>query len=249
MAHQGFIKLHRKIQEHWIYQEKRTFSKYEAWLDLIFMANHKDNEFLLGKELISTKRGQLITSKKTLGERWKWSNTKINSFFRLLKNEKMIDYKTDSKKTVVTLDKYSIYHDYENEETAKNHINNIPKTHQKHTNKNVKNVKNLNTLKDIVEITTHLNDAAQTNYRPSSKKTKQLIKARLNDGFTFDDFKNVIDIKTAEWVNDKEMSKYLRPETLFGTKFESYLNQKTETANESTHTPPDLFDPSVLLED
>lgn len=83
-----------------------------------------------------------------------------------------------------------------------------------------------------VEIINYLNDVADKNYRHSTRKTKDLIKARINEGFTIDDFKKVIDIKTKEWKNDKNMNKYLRPETLFGTKFESYLNQNTvETKN------------------
>lgn len=75
-------------------------------------------------------------------------------------------------------------------------------------------------------IISYLNEKAHTKYRPSSSKTKTLIKARLNERFTIDDFKKVIDNKTSEWLNT-EMEKYLRPETLFGTKFESYLNQKS----------------------
>ena len=75
-------------------------------------------------------------------------------------------------------------------------------------------------------IISYLNEKAHTKYRHSSSKTKTLIKARLNEGFTEDDFKKVIDNKTSEWLNT-DMEKYLRPETLFGTKFESYLNQKS----------------------
>ncbi|MEH6943564.1 phage replisome organizer N-terminal domain-containing protein [Bacillus sp. JJ722] len=78
----------------------------------------------------------------------------------------------------------------------------------------------------FVDIIDYLNLKASTNYRSSTKKTKDLIKARWKEGFRLDDFKSVIDIKVKEWINDKSMSKYLRPETLFGTKFESYLNQK-----------------------
>lgn len=77
-----------------------------------------------------------------------------------------------------------------------------------------------------VEIVSYLNSAAKTSYRHTTKKTQSLIKARINEGFSVEDFKAVIDIKTKEWLNSKEMRKYLRPETLFGTKFESYLNQK-----------------------
>ena len=76
------------------------------------------------------------------------------------------------------------------------------------------------------EIVEYLNKKTNSQYRPTSKKTQALIKARYNDGFNVDDFKIVIDNKTAEWYNDIKMSKFLRPETLFGTKFESYLNQK-----------------------
>lgn len=72
----------------------------------------------------------------------------------------------------------------------------------------------------------YLNDSAKTNYRMTTKKTQRLIHARLKEGFTVDDFKTVIDKKCAEWLHNPEMSQYLRPETLFGNKFEGYLNQK-----------------------
>lgn len=77
--------------------------------------------------------------------------------------------------------------------------------------------------RDIVE---HLNKMTGKNYKASSEKTKKLIHARLKEGFTLEDFKTVIDIKCAEWLHDEKMETYLRPETLFGTKFEGYLNQK-----------------------
>lgn len=73
------------------------------------------------------------------------------------------------------------------------------------------------------EIIAYLNEKANTNYRASSKATKTLIHARLSEGFTIDDFKTVIDKKCAEWIGT-EFAQYLRPATLFGTKFESYLN-------------------------
>ncbi|WP_085521374.1 phage replisome organizer N-terminal domain-containing protein [Tuberibacillus sp. Marseille-P3662] len=77
-----------------------------------------------------------------------------------------------------------------------------------------------------VEIVNYLNSATGSKYRAQTNKTRSLIKARWNEGFRFNDFKLVIEIKTHEWVNDPKMSKFLRPETLFGTKFESYLNQE-----------------------
>ena len=74
-------------------------------------------------------------------------------------------------------------------------------------------------------IISYLNDKAGTNYKASSKKTQTCIHARLSEGFTIDDFKTVIDKKCMEWMHT-EYEKYLRPETLFGTKFEGYLNAR-----------------------
>lgn len=71
----------------------------------------------------------------------------------------------------------------------------------------------------------YLNEKANTKYKRTSKKTVSLIDARIKEGFTEEDFKRVIDIKTKEWLNT-DMEKFLRPETLFGTKFEGYLNQR-----------------------
>lgn len=86
-----------------------------------------------------------------------------------------------------------------------------------------------NIIKDIVE---YLNFKTNSSYRYSSDKTRRTINARLNEGFTLDDFKKVIDIKTTQWLGDQKMEQYLRPETLFGTKFESYLNTKLPNQKE-----------------
>lgn len=87
------------------------------------------------------------------------------------------------------------------------------------------NNKNNQNYKYIID---YLNKKTSKNFKSSSKKTKSLINARLNEGFSVEDFRIVIDTKTTEWLNDKKMEQYLRPETLFGNKFESYLNQNTK---------------------
>ena len=78
----------------------------------------------------------------------------------------------------------------------------------------------------VSEIISYLNEKTESMYRASNKKTQSCIRARLSEGFKVDDFKTVIDKKCAEWIGDPKMEKYLRPETLFGTKFEGYLNAK-----------------------
>ena len=74
------------------------------------------------------------------------------------------------------------------------------------------------------EIVSYLNEKAGTAYRASSSKTRTLIHARWTEGFRPEDFRRVIDTKCSEWLHDPRMSKFIRPETLFGTKFEGYLN-------------------------
>ena len=83
----------------------------------------------------------------------------------------------------------------------------------------------------------HLNQKTNSQYKHTTKKNQELIKARWNEGFTFDDFKYVIDKKVKEW-RGTEFQQYLRPVTLFGTKFESYLNQK-EPKKRKTQTKYD----------
>lgn len=78
---------------------------------------------------------------------------------------------------------------------------------------------------EVEEIVSYLNEKIGTHYKPNTAKTVTLIKARIKEGFTVQDFKTVIDKKIKEWKGT-EREQYLRPETLFGTKFEGYLNQK-----------------------
>ena len=86
----------------------------------------------------------------------------------------------------------------------------------------------------------YLNQVANKRYK-FVDKTKRLLLARFKEGYTLEDFKQVIDIKTAEWKDSPEFSKYLRPETLFGSKFDGYLNQKSKIIKgKSEDNFPDL---------
>lgn len=89
-------------------------------------------------------------------------------------------------------------------------------------------IKDINNEKPYKEICDYLNGKAKTSYRSTTNTTRKRINARFADGFTLDDFKTVIDKKCKDWLGG-EMESYLIPETLFGTKFESYLNQNIIT--------------------
>jgi len=77
------------------------------------------------------------------------------------------------------------------------------------------------------DIVRHLNEVTGQHYKANSAKTIELINARLKEGFTVEDFKKVISKKHKNWKTT-EFEKFLRPMTLFGTKFEGYLNEKAE---------------------
>jgi uncharacterized phage protein (TIGR02220 family) len=89
---------------------------------------------------------------------------------------------------------------------------------------------NENVNRDVKDIISYLNEVAGTKYRTNSKTTVSHIQARLKEGFTVEDFKTVTDKQWAKW-RGTEFEQYMRPQTLFGTKFESYLNS---TAKQTT---------------
>ncbi|WP_312085166.1 conserved phage C-terminal domain-containing protein [Exiguobacterium sp.] len=94
-----------------------------------------------------------------------------------------------------------------------------------------------------LDIIDYLNSKTGKKYKASTKSTRSLINARIKDGFTLDDFKQVIDNKIRDWTHDPKMSKFIRPETLFGTKFESYLNE-THVVRTSATPDHSQYDPS-----
>lgn len=91
------------------------------------------------------------------------------------------------------------------------------------------NSKDIDIIKSIID---YLNSKCNTRYRYSTDNTKKHIRARLKDGYVLEDFCTVIDKKSKEWLGT-DMEKFLCPDTLFGTKFEKYLNQRTASKKPS----------------
>jgi len=98
----------------------------------------------------------------------------------------------------------------------------------------------------ISEVVSYLNQKSGKRFRLNNKSAVKHITARLNEGYTIDDLKHVIDVKCQDWkgrktIDGRDLSIYLRPETLFGTaKFESYLNQKLDNPPTEEELPPVL---------
>ncbi|XZK31196.1 hypothetical protein ACSXCN_06655 [Clostridium perfringens] len=136
---EGWLKLYRSIQNHWLWEDK-PFSRGQAFVDLLLMANHKDNKILFNGELIEIKRGSRITSLRQLSDAWGWSTTKVKKFLELLEKENMITVKSDNKKTLVTIENYGVYQEVGNtEETQEKQQSNTDVT-QKKIKKNSKEI-------------------------------------------------------------------------------------------------------------
>lgn len=114
-------------------------------------------------------------------------------------------------------------------------ITNVKENNTSDNNTSINNINRIDTLSgnpisypysDVID---YLNERTGKQYKSTTKKNQTVIRARSDEGFNLDDFKKVIDNKVAEWKGT-DMEKYLRPETLFGTKFEGYLNQQQSNA-------------------
>jgi hypothetical protein len=143
----GWIRLDRKIADNWLWEEK-PFSRGQAWIDLILMANHKDNKFPFGDEIITVVRGDFITSELKLMVRWGWSKSRVRLFLTQLQNDAMIVKKSDHKKTTITIVNYSVYQDIETTEKP-------VKDHKRTSDRPVKDTNNKETKKQRNNIKTY----------------------------------------------------------------------------------------------
>jgi len=148
----GWIRIHRKICDHPFFKERRVFSRFEAWLDLLLSANHKDHRFVLGSEIIEAQRGQIITSELTLMERWRWSKSKVRRYIKNLEDERMVIKKADSKKTSLFIVNYDTYQKTETaEEPQKDHRKTAERPQTIHNQENKKGNKGKKTSKTLVK--------------------------------------------------------------------------------------------------
>lgn len=179
----GWISIHRKIQDNLIWNDK-PFNRGAAWIDLLLLANHEDRQVLFNGNAIQVKRGEKITSLRQLSERWGWSITKVKKFLNLLSEEKMISYKSDSKKTVYSIVNYEVYQDNEN---TKSNTEITLKENRNKTEINQKEIKkkqtimnnNINNLNNV----NNNNGVGQSELNLDDPKLAELIKLYQDCGF------------------------------------------------------------------
>ena len=110
----GWIKIHRSITNHWLYTEKRKFSKFEAWNDILLNVNYLETKTIIKGKLYEIKRGQSILSLESWAKRWNWDKSSVRRFFSLLEKDSMIELKSDNITTQLTVCKYDSYQSEEN---------------------------------------------------------------------------------------------------------------------------------------
>lgn len=109
MSDSGWIKLHRQLQRCELWTGNEAFDARSAWIDLLLNVSHQQANILDRGTVYEVQPGQILTSFRSLGERWHWSRTKVKNFFELLTRLEMVTLKVTQRNVMVTLVKWEFY--------------------------------------------------------------------------------------------------------------------------------------------
>ena len=231
MVSQGWIKLHRELLDKAIWKTSTPEQKI-ILITLLLMANHEENEWEWNGERYSVQPGQMITSLKSIAEACGKGVTIQNVRTAIDRFEKyeFLTSKSTNKNRLITIVNYTKYQGVENEpnkQTNKQLTSNQQATNkQLTTNKNDKNDKNdKEGYARAREVTEFFNSTAGKNYNVND--CKPYVDKLISRGYKVEDIKHVIQVKSEQWKGDQKMDQYLRPMTLFGDKFSSYLQEQS----------------------
>jgi len=230
---QGWIKLHRELINKPIWQNS-TPEQCKVLITLLEMVNHSPMEWEWKSEKFTCEEGQCITSIDKIVLNAGKGISKQNVRGAIARFEKMEFLTNKSTKTgrLITITNWGLYQGKNKTQQTTQPTGNRQVTKSQPTgnrqvtpNKNYKNIENdKNNNKPIyADVINYLNLKTGKRLKVTNK-VKDLINARLNENFTLDDFKQVIDNKVKTWQYG-DMEIYLRPETLFSNKFDGYLNE------------------------
>lgn len=211
----SYIKISRRLLDWEWFQDSNMV---HLFIYILLQANFKDGNWQ-GSEV---KRGQYITGRKSLSRATGISERTIRTCLQKLEATNEVTIEPTSKWSIITVVKYDKYQGFESKAPSKTPEDRPSIDHQSTT---IEEERRKKRIKDIVE---HLNLKTNSAYKSTTQSTTSKINARIEEGATYEDFVKVIDSKSTEWLNKSDMSKYLRPETLFGSKFEGYLQNATK---------------------
>ena len=242
----GWIKLHRSLLE---WEWWSDMNVRNLWLTILLLANHDEKKWQ-GQTIAS---GQLVTSLQHLAVRSGLSIQQTRTALDKLKSTGEINTQSTNKNTIITVIKWADFQCCDEIPTNKQQTDNKQITNEQQTdnkqittNKNVKNIKNEKNIYCADEVIDYLNSKTGSSYRHSNSARKHIL-GRLNEGFTVQDCKDVIDKKCMDWKGT-DYEKYLVPDTLFRpSNFEKYLNQRiTKNGQGRVVTPvPDYMQKQI----
>ena len=116
---EGWISIHRKMKNNFLYPKSRKFTEFEAWIDLLIEVNYKDKQVPIGNQIILCKRGQSVNSLNTWATKWNWNKSKVRRFFIVLSEMNQISIGNVQKTTRITICNYDKYQGKRNENETK----------------------------------------------------------------------------------------------------------------------------------
>ena len=137
----GWIKLHRQLQDNPLWTCE-SFTRGQAWVDLLLLANHSESFFYKRDIKISVKRGQVGRSEVELADRWKWSRSKVRKFLKDLEKEQQIIQSKTNVTQLLTIKNYDEYQKKEQQDVQQKNTSRTPVEHQKNIYKNDKKENN-----------------------------------------------------------------------------------------------------------
>lgn len=244
----GWIKLHRSILDS---KYGCSESSFFVFVSLLLMVNHKDGYTQDGTLI---KKGQIMTSRKALSQKLRLCESKLYRILKRLEIEHQIEQLKSNKNTIITITNWESYQSCEQQ--TEQQVNNKRTTNEQQVNTNKNNNNNKNNTycevdaahsetgsgsslknKNAEKVISLMNFVLKAGFK-NTKTNLGFANGRLAEGYSMDDFERVFKNKLADWGENEDMKKYLRPQTLLGTKFDAYLNEK---AKETPMTYEDFF--------
>ena len=229
----NYYLIQRKVVTDTLYYLE-PFTKWQAWHDMIRMANYDTGEIKDGQEIIKLNRGEFCHTENHLASSWKWSRGKVRRFLEWLEKDERITVRktvqmSGHPRIVVFVAKYD---EYQLPLKGRSTIDRTSSDTQNgtQTNNNNKNtISNNNNDEEIYEkIIGNLNQLAGKKLNHKTDIYRKQINARISEGYTVEDFLQVNKIKSHEW-NGTKFAKFLSPKTLYcKTHFDDYLNPGTK---------------------
>ena len=244
----GWVKIHREIGDKPIWLES-TSDQRSVLMALLMMVNYEPNKWEWQGEQYECMPGQVVTSLQKIAEK-SGKGVSIQNVRTALKRFEKLGFLTNestNKNRLITIVNWGVYQGSDDEPNKQ--TNRQLTSNQQAANKQLTTIKNIRTkevknkeIKDSVgqekpdtipygEIIDYLNQKAGKSFKHTAVANKKIIKARWNEGYRLEDFKRCIDNKVVDWKDKTfkdgtDADKFLQPSTLFGNKFDQYLNQK-----------------------